>query len=295
MNRFFKPKFLKAFGYLQDGGMRANNPTEAGLWELGKIWPRCAQPTMVLSIGTGSRSASAGHSGLAPRGIIQDGFVARAYRAFMSSPSLDGQSSWLALLNGVDESVSGNYHRLNLTFDGPEPELDDIGQMMDLPRQVQSQFTLPPELKMKLWASRFFFEIEDEPKYFLGYYVCRGNILCLFRDARALLRHVHNACGDVSFVLNQGKRLAPLDNISCCPTCGFYRQAVKFDTPQLHTHIEMALTASSQQSCHISGFPNSMQWFVDRQVDPATSTVRTATPCKCGQFKGRKRPFATTV
>src|SRR3954470_21120211 len=97
-NRFFRPKSLEYFGAQQDGGMRANNPTEAALWELGCVWPDHPNPHLVLSVGTGYQNLSVNELG-PYRGIWLDGFLLRILRAFLSSPSLDGESSWSALLN----------------------------------------------------------------------------------------------------------------------------------------------------------------------------------------------------
>jgi hypothetical protein len=50
--RFFKPKYLPAYGTLQDGGLKHNNPARPGLHEVRRT---CGDDDcdVVLSIGTG--------------------------------------------------------------------------------------------------------------------------------------------------------------------------------------------------------------------------------------------------
>ncbi|KAK5086203.1 hypothetical protein LTR70_007448 [Exophiala xenobiotica] len=68
---YLRPKKIKGFGLLQDGGLRANNPIEAGLWELGSIWPGHARPGLVLSVGTGYQGSPAHELG-GGQGVTSD-------------------------------------------------------------------------------------------------------------------------------------------------------------------------------------------------------------------------------
>lgn len=122
---YLRPKEVKGFGLLQDGGLRANNPIEAGLWELSSIWPGHARPGLVLSVGTGYQGSPAHELG-SGRGFWADSFMPRIVRAFLSSPCLHGQNSWKSLLNRVDEAARDDFFRLNLEFDEEEPALDDV-------------------------------------------------------------------------------------------------------------------------------------------------------------------------
>ena len=272
--------------------MRANNPTEVGLWELRKIWPTSSKPAVVVSIGTGSGTSPPICKDLPHNRIFHDGVLARAYRAFMSSPSLDGQNSWLALLNRLDETERDDYYRLNLNFSDSEPLMDDVGQMPALQHQVSVQYATSIQQVHALWASRFFFELDGRPRYSYGYYACAGVILCCFRDARALVATISKSFDQVNFVLRQNRSLGMLKALSCCETCGVFRLPVDFEVSRMYELIEIGLSLGDGRSCHISGFPNSMHWFVEQQSFSA-NTLRTATLCSCNRWRKRRRSSTT--
>ena len=164
LNSYFRPKVLKYFGALQDGGIRLNNPSPAALWELCCIWPEHTLPHLFLSVGTGYQKPTAHELG-PYRGIWLDGFVPRILRAFLSSPSLDAENSWLALENGLDDGSKERFFRLTLEFEGKLAALDDVSQI-PLLLQVASDTCLNfDEIGRALWASRFFFEFLSELTY----------------------------------------------------------------------------------------------------------------------------------
>ena len=273
--------------------MRANNPTEIGLWELRKIWPTSSKPAVVVSIGTGSGTSPPICKDLPHNRIFYDGFLARAYRAFMSSPSLDGQSSWLALLNRLDETEKDDYYRLNLNFNDTEPLMDDVGQMPALQHQVHVQYATSIQRILALWASRFFFELDKRPRYSCGYYVCSGMILCRFQNARALVATISKSYKQVKFVLRQTRSLGSLKALSCCETCGIFQLLVDFEVSRMYERIEIGLSLGDGRSCHISGFPNSMHWFVEQQSF-SPNTLRTATLCSCNRRRKRRRSSSSS-
>ncbi|KAK5188064.1 hypothetical protein LTR92_011765 [Exophiala xenobiotica] len=151
---YFRPKEIAPFGALQDGGISANKPTDAALWELNCIWPETNGPHLVLSVGTGCQK-SLSHE-LGPyRGVWLDGFIPRILRAFLSSPSLDAESSWMALWNRLDANTRERYHRLSCEFNGELSDLDDSSQIPRLIHMTKSSTVDYDTLKCKLWASRF--------------------------------------------------------------------------------------------------------------------------------------------
>jgi hypothetical protein len=274
--------------------MKANNPTGLGLWELKRIWPGSSKPSVVVSVGTGSRAKQVEFTH-ASKTHIHDGYLSRAYRAFMSSPSLDGQTSWLDLLNGLDDEERENYHRLNLSFDDAEPELDDASCMPDIRQKVLAQYVESHKRKNALWASRFFFEICEKPQYYCGYYRCSGTILCIFRDARPLVSVITRAYQKASFVLQQNKIFPTLAASACCKSCGMFWLPVSFETTQLYQSIEIALVLDDAHSCHISGFPHPLQWFVDQQKNPISSEIKAVNKCSCSQPRSKKRRHSSVA
>ena len=91
---YFSPHILRnsQLGSFQDGGLKHNNPVNIAQWEARVIWPQSTVMDMVLSMGTGT-SPSTVSSTCGWRGRC----LARLYRCFMSSTSLDGENAWKGL------------------------------------------------------------------------------------------------------------------------------------------------------------------------------------------------------
>lgn len=284
---------------MYDGGMKANNPIEAGLWQLSSIWPGHARPGLVLSVGTGYQDApahelatstaqtgvwtntcfAARDSSEVPRSHSSwlhwfwcNSFVPRIFRAFYSSPCLHGQNSWKALLNRVDEHSRGDFFRLNLEFLGQEPPLDDSNQLSRL-SDLASNCTLDLRAyRDAIWASAFFYELVELPQLYHGYYTCRGMIYCTFQDARPLLQAIRRAYPLPKLMLGDTIITEFGAERDCCSTCGLLRQRVEFEIRHLTTTVNLSLGYEPGLRRHLSSFPNTIQWIIDRQS-------------KYGQFK----------
>ena len=89
---YFKPKRLGSYGTFQDGGLKYNNPVRPGLREVQRIWNN-SDCDLVLSIGTGFEQKLMSPVASNVRNLLQDGAMARFYRAAMQSLSLNGQLS----------------------------------------------------------------------------------------------------------------------------------------------------------------------------------------------------------
>lgn len=62
--------------------MRANNPVDAGLLEIGVIWPSTRKPDLVLSVGTGYVETPESPAVKFLQGILTDGMIPRLFRSF---------------------------------------------------------------------------------------------------------------------------------------------------------------------------------------------------------------------
>jgi hypothetical protein len=262
---FFRPKVIQHFGALQDGGLSDNNPTEKALWEMVCIWPEYAWPHFVLSLGTGYQKPFSGDAGVY-RGIWQDGFVPRIIRAFLSSPALDAENSWMALSNRLPSGIRERFHRLTVEFADELPQLDDTSQ---IPRLIEAASFSHRDLddeRRKLWASRFFFELRSEPQRVRDYYVCRGTILCRFRDSRNLLQAIRQYCTSPQIVV-ENKTLIDLveEDGYLCQACGYLSKEVTFEVPQLGYQVTMSLEYDRDKRNYLASFPKSMEWFIERQ------------------------------
>ncbi|KAK5080184.1 hypothetical protein LTS08_008758 [Lithohypha guttulata] len=260
---YFTPKSLPGFGGLQDGGMRANNPTEAGLWELAMIWPENPQPNLVLSVGTGFAKAPT-HELLQRRGFWLDGFMPRILGAFLASPCLHGQNSWLALLNRLDNDSREAFVRLNIEFESEEPALDDTKQLPllhDLARNSKIDY-IP--LRNKLWALSFFFEITALPKFGSGSYTCYGVVRSRFDDVRPVLTAICRQYNNLSIAVD-GCPEIELSTEQCCAQCGSLRFPVQFDVKRLEDTMDIVLRFEEGIRHSICGLPTSTRRVIDLQ------------------------------
>ena len=115
--------------------MKYNNPVQPGLREVRRIWgdPDC---DLVLSIGTGFEQKLLSPVASNVRNLLQDGALARLYRASMESLSLNGQMSWEDHWFGLDEESKKRQFRPNLPLAGKEPKIDEVDKMPYLYDQI---------------------------------------------------------------------------------------------------------------------------------------------------------------
>ena len=182
---------VQGFGLLQDGGLRANNPIEAGLWELDSIWPGHARPGLVLSVGTGYQGSPAHELG-GRRGFWFDSFMPRIIRVFLSSPCLHGQNSWIPLLNRVDKAGQVDFFRLNLEFDEQEPALDDVAQLPWLCELTMNTTLNLIPYRNAIWASAFLFELIERPLLSRG--LCSAAACTLVRGSYIVASRTPDHC-----------------------------------------------------------------------------------------------------
>ncbi|CZT53522.1 uncharacterized protein RSE6_15143 [Rhynchosporium secalis] len=133
---FFTPKYLEPYGTLQDGGLAYNNPVRPGLRGVRRIWGDIGCD-LVLSIGTGFQQKLLSPVASNVRNLLQDGALARVYRASMQSLSLNGQLSWEDHWHGLDEEEKKRHFRLNLPLVGREPRIDEVDKMQYLRNEIQ--------------------------------------------------------------------------------------------------------------------------------------------------------------
>ena len=249
------------FGPLQDGGVAANNPTEAGGWELKVIWPATGTPAVVVSIGTGFSNEPESPIPATLHGmwgLLTDGYIMRLFRSLIFSRSMHGQNSYATVINNLEEHVRGNYFRMNLSLETKEPALDDADKIPELRRQVRSQLTYQNDctaIARALWASRFYFKLDDIPKYHLGTYQCRGSILCQSTCPPALIRHIKIKFPNARFMFNSESVLGNLALEPCCSGCGHFSKLITFDIRHKDESIQLFSSTINSSVAILTDFP----------------------------------------
>jgi hypothetical protein len=262
-SRYFKPKFLPSYGTFQDGGLKYNNPVRPGLREVRRIWPD-GDCDIVLSIGTGFEQKLLSPVASNVRNLLQDGALARLYRASMESLSLNGQISWEDHWLGLDEDVKKQHYRLNLPLSEKEPNIDSVDKMQYLYDQVQHHLGDIKGISRAFMAVSFFFEL-DGPLVRDGRgFRCRGSILSRSPDSRDLVQNLTARFPYAQFYVQE----TPLGFISLkdiCEDCGRFQKAVDFHVRHPSDRVNISLAFNRLYRASISAFPKAVEWFVDRQ------------------------------
>lgn len=197
------------------------------------------------------------------RHVLRDEFIPRLYRSFLSS--LDGESTWRELMNRLDKRSRGDYFRLNISFPGQEPAIDDIDCMNGLWTSVHLRpriFQDSKSIVSALLASTFFFELITIPLFDSRMFHCQGIIRCRLQGdviVQALAR-IHSS--DLSFVTDLGTLglLNPKKDV--CRLCHRYCKQVDFYIRHPSDSIVVYLQSDPHKRRKLGGFPQTMDWFV---------------------------------
>ena len=108
------------------------------------------------------------------RHILNDGFIPRTWRSFLSS--LDGEITWKSLKNHLSEGAKPHYVRLNPVLP-TEASIDDVNGMDSLRRMIKKSDECI-EIARALLISNFYLELRSLPSYEAGQYRCHGIIRC---------------------------------------------------------------------------------------------------------------------
>ncbi|GLA56176.1 hypothetical protein AnigIFM63604_005046 [Aspergillus niger] len=260
---YFTPKYLDGVGFLQDGGVTANCPLRAALRESQIIWPSRTQPDLVVSIGTGYTPEGPANEAERAGQQIRGGFIARAVRTFLSSSAVDGRRGWLDAWDGVPESIRPDVFRLDQAITGSLPELDDTRALEDL---AKFSYHVPDELTRAWLAKSFFFELDKEPAWVNGGFLCQGSILCCRYDAASLVHQIVCQFSEPRYTCG-GRDLGAVDNSEGCVGCGYYRKCVTIQVASMHEDLQLGITGLAGFRT-LGGFPTSIHALLnDQQAD----------------------------
>jgi len=270
LSRIFPAKFIPTVGFIQDGGVgKHNNPVDPVYWESRIAFD--ADPDLTVSIGSGFAQQPSSPRAPSTRHGFWDGPIPRLLRSF--GTILVAQNNHVEHLNRleslpVDKEALGSYFRINIPFEY-QPALDEIGKMADLRREthlyLQSQQHILLAIKQALRSASFFFELSEMPSFQGRWYECRGSIRCRSLNAQALVCDLAQKFPSAQFLTDQNTNLGNLNEGDLCIDCGIYNKAVKFPVYHLGQKVTISLRLNQLYRRKISGFPNSITWFVERQ------------------------------
>ena len=264
--RFFKPKVINNLGTFQDGGLRYNNPLSIALLEHGFLWPEKGDPDFALSLGTGTSEGNGNAFAVGPQSPVRDRFFSRLYKTFMLN--LDGEQAWRELINTLPPEKKPRYHRLNLSLKGPEPAIDDAAAMTLLKSYAEKSVASAAQFSSLLdsmYASMFFFELDDIPSFTGDSYHCCGHIFCRLElpphGKDALLARLIGL--SAHFLIN-GTPLSSVGAESKKKSLS-YRRRVRFEAASLNDLVGISIQGFTSRPRSISGMPKTLHQLIRLQ------------------------------
>ncbi|KAL4744518.1 acyl transferase/acyl hydrolase/lysophospholipase [Aspergillus terricola var. indicus] len=275
---YFSTATFFELGTFQDGGMSGHNcPIELAMLESKRIWRTVPEPDVVLSLGTGYETSGQNRHVTRFRNFLVDGFVPRCFRSAMESTV--GQKIWSLFESKIPKESRWRYFRFDPSFTTPLPPMGNTDYWEAYRSAARALLT-----------SCLYFQLEAEPEYQAGQYLCVGTIQTR-APAHPLIRRLLMESKELSFYkdnLNLGLSLGP-DNI--CKICDHYSLPVRFFVRDLGDRVTLSLRVG-RHSCPLSNFPNSMQWFVEEQMLNCPFVPQlSASACTCKDRGRRKRKY----
>ena len=236
------------------------------LWECHQLWPGSIRPDVVVSLGTGTDKACTSPKAPNFRHVIQDGFIPRLYRSFLSS--LDGQSTWQELVNRLDQKAREDYFRLNVSLTGQPLAIDDTTCMESLRASVHLHPCMPNDSRLTaaaLLASNFFFEMDALPEFDARLLRCRGVIKSRLQGT-VLENAISRVFGTPLVFATESETLGIFDAAQdTCRVCHRFAKFVEFYVRHPSDLVSIQLQNGAEWRRKISSFPQTIEWFVKQQ------------------------------
>ncbi|OJD25605.1 hypothetical protein ACJ73_03030 [Blastomyces percursus] len=256
----------------EDGGMgRHNNPIHLALAEARRILPSGMVPDRVLSLGTGAEEEVEEAESGSRRDVIcnffRNFFAFRFFESMMRST--DGEAPWREVFYRLDTPSKTSHMRFNVTVDGPL-EITNVKMMTSLQSTIRNQPGVHEQaLKSVIdgLTARYYFVLDSRPSWSRKDYRCQGTIRCRGDSHTVALDLIRLTSAHMEFVTdNEILGQLTVDGLheDFCSQCHRYRKRVIFHVPQLSEKTSIYIK-SGDMRWKISGFPQSMAWFVARQ------------------------------
>ncbi|KAH6868994.1 acyl transferase/acyl hydrolase/lysophospholipase [Thelonectria olida] len=261
---YFKSRRIGDLGAFQDGGLAFNNPASIALREVAALYPNAPEPSMIVSLGTGSSSsdddeASGNHSWWG------DKFPFRLSRALWRQAN--SQVAWKQLLGHRILGSRTQYFRFDVDFGGKEPHLDAVDQMDAVGQAAHKAIKGSPTLHCLarcLRAELFFFELDAShpPQFANGCFTCVGHVMCRLRAGTAQYQEFMRQLRETSAALRVGNQKYGFTTEDIGEN---FSQRVRFVVPNVKDSFEITLVGSDDDCRHISGSPFTLEWLVQSQ------------------------------
>lgn len=169
----------------------------------------------------------------------------------------------------LDESVRSDHVRLNVTLKDVPCGIDNVDAMDDYRNLVILQpgtATMAREAATAMLVSRFYFVLgslpdstSNVPTWYHGTIKCKGSV----RPVLAALQKLQPENLDYVTDSSPLGRFGGTDDL--CAACGRYCQSVSIPVRHLDDVVNIYLRKDKKKRWRISGFPDTMASFIDRQ------------------------------
>lgn len=176
--------FYPGYKGYYDGALRGhNNPINLAIKEQDEYFKRQRkQVDFAVSFGTGLVT-----DGTERTNIFSNLWISKLYESFMGL--MDGQNTWRTYYNAIPEQHRARYHRLNMEFDGAEPQLDDLSCLTEITQKAANP---PPLICQQVrdiadnMLSTLFYIGLDSAVLKAGQWVFCARVLCRLPPGRSL-------------------------------------------------------------------------------------------------------------
>jgi hypothetical protein len=215
--------------------------------------------------------------------------VPRLFRSFLNF--FVGESRWQEIQNTLAPTARDRYHRMNLEFHDEEPELDDLGAMSRLQKQVYQEATTNKRIAFcadNILASLFYYELDARPTLDNGIFTCRGQVRCRLGSSHKALRVLVSRLRETNsrFYLNFNHSVPCVEESSyqSIEQGGAYVCPITFFIMSLDEEIDIKIGTFAKSARSISNFPYKV---IDLIEDEDLN-------CPFGHHKGNKRITGST-
>lgn len=248
----------------------------------------------MLSLGTGKFPRHNADSSPRFRHVFRDGFLRRAFSAWMTS--MDPDRRWREMHSQLDQSIAPNFRRVDVELEGESMSLDAI-ELMDHYRNLVIQdpetARLAKVATLDLITARFFLALDrvsekpGQPLRVYGKIRCKG----LIRVILPIMEHL--AGSPFEFVTDNQRLGSRLSERDICPLCGRFCRPVTLTARGREQPISIYLKSGHNQRWRIN-IPSTLAKLVRREqqdVPFGGESHGRAGTCPCAACDSGSMPF----
>lgn len=258
----FKPVRIPSVGTFEDGALKHNNPINIAIWESKIIWPTLRRPSIVVSLGTGHYEPTLSPDIVTPKSTIQDKFLFRIWRSWMSS--IDGEAVHRDLMNSMDPDECKDYHRLTVPLPWPELAPNDYGALVRLSQalaEYSAGYLQRYHALVQTQIASFYMEMNELPSFDNGEFQCHATIRCL---SSGIVTSLLDNSADTFEFYRGSSNIGRLSAHDICRSCGRFCKQINFVAKSLDEDILISLKGT-KSSRPIGAMPKQVSWFIQMQ------------------------------